>query len=148
MSRFLPAILLVPGIIALGCGHRPKEGEAITDACVLANDGKEVSASGYITHMSTTFCDHDGCPFYLAPKLGDRGNAPIIRVSFHEGEKPRQVKVLKRKDFNKDDIVFHDDNGATFALGDVVRITGKASIKAVGDKITCTMYHPTGVQKL
>jgi hypothetical protein len=148
MSRIRPVILLVLGVIALGCSHRPKDGEAITDVCVLANDEKVVSASGYLAYTSTTYCDHDGCPFFLTPKLSDKGDSQSIRVSFHEGKKPRQVEVLKRTNFSKDDIVFHDDNDVKFTLGDVIRVTGKASIKAVGDKITCTMFRPTGVQKL
>jgi hypothetical protein len=148
MSRALPLTLLVPGILALGCGHRPKEGEAITDVCVLANDGKEVSASGYLAYTSTTYCDHDGCPFFVTPKPNAERDDQSIRVSFQEGKKPRQVEVLKRTSFSKDDIVFHDDNDIKVALGDVVRVTGKVSVKAVGDIITCTMFRPKGVQKL
>jgi hypothetical protein len=148
MSHVRLVILLLPGIIALGCNHRPKEGEAITDVCVLANDGKEISASGYMGYTSTTYCDHDGCPFFLVSNLNDKKGSQSIRVSFFEGTKPRHVEVLKRTNFGKDDIVFHDDKDAKFLLGDVVRVTGKASIKAVGDTITCTMFHPTGVQKL
>lgn len=148
MSRIRLAISFLPAILALGCGHRPKEGEAIADACVLANDEKEIAASGYIAYTSTTYCDHDGCPFYLTQKLTDEGKSLSIRVSFPEGKKPRHVEVLKRTNFGKDDIVFHDDNDVKFALGDVIRVTGKASIKAVGDTITCTIFHPKGIQKL
>lgn len=148
MPRIRPLLLLFTGVLALGCGHRPKEGEAITDVCVLANDGKEVSASGYLAYTSTTYCDHDGCPFYLSQKAKDNDKSLSIRVSFHEGKKARQVEILKRKDFGKDDVVFRDDSDVKFALGDVIRITGKVSVKPVGDKVTCTMYRPKGVQKL
>ena len=139
--------LLVSISVALGCGHRPAPGEAISDVCVVANDGENVSVSGYLSHTNDVVCEQDGCPFWLVPGKGSQSQK-MIRVSFHEGTKPRQVEVLKRNNFKKEDLVFRDDNGKTFSRDDFVRVTGKVSVKPSGDSVTCTMRRPTAVQKL
>jgi hypothetical protein len=140
------------GVFAAGCSHRPAEGEAITDVCVVAKQKSTVSVSGYIKPMGgTTPCDGDGCPFFLTQTAAQTPKGELmVRVSFRPGIGPRQVEVLKQVNYGNKDIVFRDDAGTKFGFGDVVRITGVVDVRPLGDdgRVTCTIFGPSGVQAL
>jgi hypothetical protein len=139
-------VLVLIGLLTLtGCPHKPAAGEAVTDACVESNDGKEVSVSGYITMSKVlTMCSSNGCPFYVQQERGKVNEAQkSVRVSFPEGKGARELEPLS-KSYTDADVVFRDDDEKTFGVGDAVRITGKINTSAD----SCAIYKPTSVQAL
>ncbi|EDM77851.1 hypothetical protein PPSIR1_01452 [Plesiocystis pacifica SIR-1] len=138
------------GALALACTHEPRPGESVGEVCTLANDGEEVTASGYVVApFLTVSCKYD-CSVDLSPSrertepsfsldfpVGD-GPGTMDPIGW-KGEKPTQfgqIQELKRSDFR-----LRDDTGTPFTLGDVVRVTGVLESRMVsnGERLVCTM---------
>jgi hypothetical protein len=145
-----PAIFAVTAVVAAlasGCNHTPRPGETIEEVCVEANDGKNVTVSGYMRLWTTTTeCTFDGCRFLIAEDNSSSDTKSIV-VKIHEGKGPRRIEFLKRRDFSTKDLVFRDDAEATYFLGDVVRATGKLVLARSGDRVTCWLT-PSSIEKV
>lgn len=101
----------------------------LANVCVPENDHQYLEVGGYIVPGSSVFCSNiGGGPVACRLDFSDSANgARKMGVDIPEGSGANSIEKLP-SGYKKEDIKIRDNSGNVIALGDKVRVTGKASI--------------------
>jgi hypothetical protein len=141
-----PVLLLI--LLGACSSHTPAAGESPAEVCRPMNQGKIMSASGYLVAplMSLTFDGGDTSNLvYVSPRRGQREG---LTVHIPVGEGPGKMRQLPSKsggqvtELRDSDFQFTDDAGKAMGLGDVVRVTGTVAL----DGRSCSLDSLTAIK--
>lgn len=144
MQALFVLSIVATSFLMFGCGHRPETGQSIAEVCHASNHGKLKNVSGYIGPSPTTKSCSTTCNLKLRAQK-DVASAEID-VNFRMGTENNELDELP-SDFTEKDIHIKDHEGKAITGGDVVRITGRLSVKTGHREVDCTIV-PEKVEKL
>lgn len=132
---FLTVILLS----FLGCsGDNAVVQANLLDACSTANQGKNVTTSGYLDDGNGLMCSNPGaarmtCGYSV---LTNPGGSKVFSAFINNGSGANQAEKMPAG-YKKEDLKIHDDKGSVITLSDKVKLTGKMTVLA--DRRGCSM---------
>ncbi len=133
------AIALFAASTLGGCQHRPVPGESIAEACRLENDKREARASGYLQAPVLIGCEKKDCALQLTATRKERYGM-TVRLPLGTGPStmtplapsPKAPGGIYAEPVTVD---IRDAKGASARVGDVVRVTGRATVYDTSDGI-------------
>ena len=134
-----PALIFVIGIFLAACAAKQGEPMAFPMKCNVADDGKYVAITGYLTDDGSVYCSDTGgrmdCNFTLTEKPD--GGAKIL-ASIAQGSGKSSVEDFG-SNYKKEDLKIHDNSGGMVKIGDKVTVSGKFSVIPDGSSCFITV---------
>lgn len=127
-------LLILAVVFLFNCGKVPTgEPVDISQACPIANDGKYVQVSGFLSDGGSIFCSNIGggrldCGLDVA---GTADGPKILTADVEQGSGANQIEKLE-SGYKKEDIKIHDNAGGLIDLSSKVKLSGKLSIAPDG----------------